>query len=611
MGIYEFDRDDAIRFASEGGYSARQTRDELQFTLCPYCHGGKGKDKGTFSINLKTGQFLCMRASCNARGNMITLSKDFDFSLGTEADEYYSPKKRFRNIHRKERAETKPAAIKYLESRGISRKVAEEYNITVQKGHENILVFPFYDENNILQFAKYRKTDFEKGRDKNKEWCEAGCKPILFGMNHCNPKNRTLVLTEGQLDSLSCAEARIENAVSVPNGAKGFTWIPYCWDFLSRFQKLVVFGDYENDSISLLAEMQKRFHGAVKHVKPEDYKDCKDANEILRRYGAEYLQKCVRNAVPVRNPKIKPLEDVKRVDLAKLEHIPTGFNALDKLLGGFYFGQLVLVTGQRGEGKSTLVSQFGTFAVDRGYPTFFYSGELMDWYFKAWFEFQAAGNRSINSRTTERGYTSYTIRAEVLPEIEKWYSGKAYIYDNGIVEDGKEEQTLIQTMETAIKQYGCKVLMVDNLMTAISDDINSDLYRQQTEFVQELSKMAKLYNVLIFLIAHPRKSTGYNFDNDDIAGSANITNLADVVIKYGRPKGDGIPEDTSERRLTVYKNRLTGKTDRNGIPLYYQDSSKRISEQDGTFGWELRWEKQWENNTGGFYESYDDDEIPF
>ena len=64
-------------------------------------------------------------------------------------------------------------------------------------------------------------------------------------MNHCNPDNPTLVLTEGQIDSLSVAEAGIENAVSVPTGAKGFTWIPYCWDFLSQFKTLVVFGDCE------------------------------------------------------------------------------------------------------------------------------------------------------------------------------------------------------------------------------------------------------------------------------------------------------------------------------------------------------------------------------
>ena len=49
-----------------------------------------------------------------------------------------------------------------------------------------MLVFPFFDEANKMQFIKYRKTDFDKSKDKNKEWCERDCKPILFGMNHCD-----------------------------------------------------------------------------------------------------------------------------------------------------------------------------------------------------------------------------------------------------------------------------------------------------------------------------------------------------------------------------------------------------------------------------------------
>ena len=87
-------------------------------------------------------------------------------------------------------------------------------------------------------------------------------------MDKCNPEaNDTLVMTEGQIDSLSCAEAGIPNAVSVPTGAQGFTWVPYCWDFLGKFKTLIVFGDHEKGHITLIAEMQTIFHGKVKHVR--------------------------------------------------------------------------------------------------------------------------------------------------------------------------------------------------------------------------------------------------------------------------------------------------------------------------------------------------------
>ena len=94
---------------------------------------------------------------------------------------------------------------------------------------------------------------------------------------------------------------------------------------------------------------------------------------------------------------------------------------------------------------------------------------------------------------------------------------------------------------------------------------------------KSLDCAGKRYDVLVFLIVHPRKSTGVAFDNDDVAGSSNITNLVDVVIRYGKPK-DNDKKDSTERILSVYKNRLNGRTNRDGIKLYFQESSKRISE---------------------------------
>ncbi|MBR1634103.1 MAG: AAA family ATPase [Lachnospiraceae bacterium] len=593
MAMYEFNPDDAERFAMQVGIPARRHGRELIFKKCPYC-GAYSKDRDKFSINLATGQFQCFRASCQAKGNMITLAKDFNFSLGTEADEYYRGVRRFKNISGHKKPETKPAAVAYMESRGISEEVTNRYNLTVQREHENVLVFPFYDEQDQLQFVKYRKTDFDKEKDSAKEWCEKDCKTILFGMNHCNMENETLIITEGQIDSLSLVEAGIENAVSVPTGANGFTWVPHCWDFLKRFKTLIVFGDYEHEHMTLLEELSQRFDGTVKHVKPEDYQGCKDANEILRKFGKQALVDAVNRAVPVEHPKIMSLAEVERVDMSKLEKFPCGLASLDRILGGFYFGQLILITGERGEGKSTLVSQFGSFAVSSGYNVFFYSGELMNWYFKAWFDGQVAGGRFINRKVSGSGFVSYSVDAQYMPAIEKWYRDKAYIYDNNILADKSEEDTLLQTMEVAIKQYGCRVLVIDNLMTAMVDDTAVDQYRQQTIFVNSLAKMAKQYNAVIFLIAHPRKKQAFGFDNDDVAGSSNITNLVDVVLRYSRPKGKDIPPDTMDRELTVFKNRLTGQTNRNGIKLFFQPESKRIAESTYAFDWEMGWEEHYE-----------------
>lgn len=118
MKIYEFREADAFTFARHVGAETKVQGGELFFKICPYCrprptHG----NTRTFSINLQTGQFKCLRASCGVSGNMITLSRDFDFSLGNEADEYYRPRRQYRKLKTpKEPIRPKEAAVRYLEA---------------------------------------------------------------------------------------------------------------------------------------------------------------------------------------------------------------------------------------------------------------------------------------------------------------------------------------------------------------------------------------------------------------------------------------------------------------------------------------------------------------
>jgi archaellum biogenesis ATPase FlaH len=604
-GIYQFDPEDAKRFGREQGIEYRVRGNELQFKRCPYCRNNTN-DKDTFAISLETGQFKCLRATCGATGNMITLAKDFNFSLGNDVDEYYQRKRKFRSLRKYSKPVTRPAAVEYLESRGISPGTTEKFNITTQKDDESVIVFPFHDENDVLQFVKYRNTDQKRIEKYGKEFSERDCKPILFGMNLCKDTEKPLILTEGQIDSLSVTEAGIENAVSVPNGAKGFTWVPYCWDFLSKFKELIVFGDYEKGHITLLEEMTGRFHGIIRHIRPEDYLDCKDANELLVKHGKQAIRDAIQNAVIVDNPKIIRLVDVQRKGTSEMVSISTGFKQIDdKLGGGFFLGQLIIITGKRGLGKSTLGSQFGIRAISEGHTVMFYSGELNDWMFKDWFERQAAGKNNINVLQGGRS-KEYSVEANAVSKIEHWYEDKAYFYDNSVyrndTESTTEEESLLKTLETAITQYGCKVLLIDNLMTAIVDDLGNDLYRLQTLFVKELAIMAKRYEVLIILIVHPRKSNESSADCDAVMGSSNITNLADVVLNYGEPKKD----QKGDRVLHIWKNRLNGNTDREGLPLWYESTSKRISALEGLFDWNAGWEDEKD-----FEPVPEDEELPF
>lgn len=541
---------------------------------------------------------------------MLTLAADFSwFSLGKDVDAYYRTERRqrYRKFGKMKPIKPKSAALAYLESRKITAATAERYQITVQIERENVLVFPFLDEKGNMQFIKYRKTDFNPEKDSNKEWCEANCKPILFGMYQCNLENKTLIMTEGQLDSLSVAESGIENAVSVPNGKNGFTWVPYCWDWLQNFNTLIVFGDCERGSITLLDDMRRRFHGTVKAVRQQDYKGCKDANEILQKYGQDAVRNAVDQAEVLPMKQVEELADVKAVDLFSLPKIPTGIKSLDRVLsGGIYLGQTVILTGKRGEGKSTLGSQILANALNNGNTVFAYSGELPDYFFKRWIDFQIAGKHNVIDRAGENGTVNYYIPKEKTDRISTWYRGRAYLFDNQSIDDDEPEE-LLQIIEKAVQQYGIKLVLLDNLMTALDVGMSVDLYRAQSKFVDKLVKMAKRQQVAVILVVHPRKNSSGADDNDSVSGSADITNKVDVVMTYKRDKD--LPDD--RRLLTVSKNRLTGKlaTGEKAITLFYDETSKRISDNTRDFTESYGWEE----DTDGFIsvDQIEQLEIPF
>lgn len=601
---YEFKEQDAFDFARHVHAETTVRNGELFFKLCPYCNPKPTRDNiKTFSINLKSGQFKCLRASCGVSGNMLTLSKDFDFSLGNEIDEYYSPKKQYRKFKKPEKPiNPKPEAIRYLESRGISEQTAKEYEITVQTNNPNILVFPFYDEKGMMQFVKYRKTDFDKTKDKNKEWCEANCKPILFGMKQCKDFSR-LTITEGQVDSLSVATAGIDNVVSVPTGAQGFTWVPYCWNWINQFEEIIVFGDHEKGHITLLDELSRRLKITVKHVREEDYKDCKDANEILQKYGPGQVRACVENAVIVPIRHVIELSSVKNVDVFKLPKLKTGIKQVDRLLyGGLPFGGITLITGKTGCGKSTLVSQILINAVYQNYKCFAYSGELVAYQFKQNMDFQIAGGKHIIQYQNPYGDPAYNVSDANREIISQWYEGKFWLYDNSVIDDD-ETESLVTLTEKIIMQYGVQVVMLDNLMTAIDLEISPGIekYEKQSLFVKKLARLAARHNVLILLVAHKRKNNSSTNENDEISGSSDISNLAMVTITYDKDK----EIDISQRLLKVSKNRLFGKTETEGYVLDYDEKSKRICGR----GDDLYVDYGWNNNSNDFLVSQE--ETPF
>lgn len=580
---------------------------EIVTKLCPYCFGGKTKDKYTFAMNGDTGVFNCKRGSCGVSGTFFRLKTDFGEINAVRNYEY-----RVEATHKafKPSSVTVDASsgvvLDYLALRKISAETCARYLIG-DDGAGNICFQYIKDEKRVA--VKYRPArKIEKG--ERKQWREAGTDTTtLYGMQLVNADTSILYITEGEIDCLSLAEVGVPNAVSVPNGSQDYNWIDANWDWLEKFKVIVICGDNDKPGHEMVKEVSQRLgkHRCYIAKLPDD---CKDANEVLYRHGKDKLTDAIANAKEVPIAGLMRLADVEALDLTKMSRVKTGITKLDKATGGLFMGQTTVVTGSNGSGKSTLVGQMLLEIVEQKTAVCAFSGELPKALFRYWIDLQAAGTDGIEYAhdpifDADKPFVP-TVTAQ---KIRTWYRNSFFLYDN---ETTISADNVMSIFEYAAQRYNCKVFLVDNLMMLMGGSGSDDYYRRQSDFIMRCTAFAKSFQCHVIIVAHPRKTTG-RLTKLDIAGSGDISNLADNVLAVHRLSDAEKAEEAGksgvigDEILDVFKSRFSGQQEVH-IGLYFEENCKRFYQQDKvlldrTYGWRI--------DPDGTYELPSETPLPF
>ena len=385
----------------------------------------------------------------------------------------------------------------YFESRKIGPETLDAYKIQADKSAN--IVFPFY-WNNILEYVKFRKPQKPEKGDR-KEWQVKNTCGILFGMDLCT-YSRPLIITEGMIDTLSLYEAGATNVVSVPGGSENLDWIDRCWEWLERFRTIVLFGDNDEPGKKMVQRVAKRLDEARCYI-VEDYPArasgafpevlCKDANEILFFKGAPALMETLHAAKPLPLKGLIRLEDVTPDD-GTGPRIRTMIPALDEAIGGLAEDAITVFTGKPGEGKSTIGGLLLLNAIEQGHSVCAYSGELSKERFQAWIHLQLAGSEFIGLKFDPvRGKQVPCISPQVQRRLMDYYSGKFFLFDNREIFDEDQATSILQVFTAAVRRYGCKLFLIDNFMTALSD--GDDDNKAQGGFINMLKRFVKQYGV--------------------------------------------------------------------------------------------------------------------
>ena len=291
------------------------------------------------------------------------------------------------------------------------------------------------------------------------------------------------------------------------------------------------------------------------------------------------------------------MADIQYLDMKNLAAIPTGHDGFDRKALGFILGEISIVSGLNGSGKSSWLNCITLNAIQRGFKVAMFSGELMKEKVKTWLNMVAAGREFVKK---VYGYDDfYYTPKDVTEKIDAWTKDKIFLYDNKY---GRNWSRLLESIKAVVEQKGINLLILDNLMTLDLDAFSGDKNEKQSSFVNSLADLAKQANIHIILVAHPRKSLTF-LRREDIGGSGDITNLADNVYIIHRCNKDfekRAPEflgqdevnkitqyDKFSNIVEVCKNRFVGSVD-NIFGYYYEMETKRFMQSQTehvVYGW--------------------------
>ena len=495
----------------------------------------------------------------------------------------------------------------YFKKRCISPQTLDYAD--VRQDEEGNIVWNYYDSNDVLTMVKYRPSrKIHKG--ENKCWCQKNTDTsnLLFNMNRINT-TAPLLICEGEPDCLSAIEAGFTNTVSVPLGSGNFHWIEENWDWLEQFDSIIVCSDNDEAGQKMQKEVVYRlgsWRTKVVEVPPifdaENGKkySINDLNEALYYLGKEKVLEIILNAKDSPVPGVIDFSDIQDVDLDQIDGITTGIRPLDRYLMKLFQGTLNIITGINGAGKSSFINQIICQSLEQDKNVFLFSGELPNFQTKNWLNSVLAGQRHIEERHWQDA-TYYKVSPEAKREIDEFYRGRLYIY-----EDGRSNRMtdLLKTMEDSVRKYGTKLLILDNL-TAINLECSDDnKYNKQSELIMNLIAFAVKFNVIVLLVVHPHKiDTMRRLNKMDVQGISAIIDLAHRIIslyrvsdkdKQGEPKLNGsgwrvkpIKEDVL---IDILKDRMLGYEGRS-VGVYYDQPSRRFFTSEEDLDRRYSWDK--------------------
>lgn len=503
--------------------------------ICPECsHERKKKTEKCMSVFWDTGL-----GKCNHCGKTIQLHtyKKQDPILKAAMKKYTKPEiKPFEGVYSDKLQSYIPNTRKIDLSVLKALKIRECKEWMPQtKKEENCIAFDYYYEGQLIN---------TKFRDAHKNFkLISGAEKILYNLDSVKD-SKYVIIVEGEFDVCAWYTAGRYSVVSVPNGftTKGNINLDYLDNYIHLFDSVEwIYIAVDNDEAGNRGkeELIRRF--GAERCKIITYRDKKDANDFLIKYGKEALFSILDDAKDVKIEGVFSIDDVEdslwnNYRNGQKRGTTTHVAAVDKAWT-WREGEVTVWTGYQNEGKSLFLNQLAVIkAAYDGWKFAVFSPEntpIEDF-------FTDLVEMYIGKSADPVYKSNYMTEEEFKEGLDFVRRHFFMIYPD---KDFKLD-TIFQKAKYLIMKYGIRGLIIDPYNTIehqMERGEREDLYISR--FMGNLKRFSVANNISSHLVAHQltaqknEKDGGryYKPDINKIKGGGTFADKTDNACTVWRP----------------------------------------------------------------------------
>lgn len=466
------------------------------------------------------------------------------------------------------------AASEFLEERGLDLEVVVRYGLETRSppgiSEGEWIAIPYFRNDREVN-AKYRRIP-GKGFMQTK-----GGKQCFWNESVLDDPgllDEPLIICEGEFDALAMIQAGFQRSVSVPGGAPNpeahradeadigarYRFLGEVQHKLDRVRTVIIAADADAPGYALTEDLATLLGPArCKFVPYPEH--CKDANDVLVRFGVDKLRECVVKARWVNVAGVRRFSDYPAgSDADPVVWRPNIHPSFDRRCG-IMPSYTSIWTGVPNNGKSTLLNQVKwSLCKEYGFRSAMAMLEIMPNR-----DYRRQAMQYLIGRPRDGGVGQPPWTAEEITFANEWLeehiipidpNGYTGLGTNDIEEAEATMDWFLDAAQTAIVRYGCKFVALDPWGEIIQTrDRGESEHDWIGRSLSRINRLARTLKAHVAIVAHPRKiEPGRNGSVRppgpyEIAGSSYFFNKTSLGVTVHRDpeldeKGEAIRGDT-------------------------------------------------------------------